>query len=89
MAEDQNQHKILTTSDNDDKKMIRREVEKQRRMQMSILCSSLRSSIPFDLIKVFNLLYFLFDFILFINMMLVIIHIIILYRSFHNIFLCF
>ncbi|XP_058751673.1 transcription factor bHLH125-like [Vicia villosa] len=51
MAEDQNQHKILNTLVNDEKKIIRREVEKQRRMQMSILCSSLRSSIPFHLIK--------------------------------------
>ncbi|KAK2458177.1 transcription factor bHLH118 [Trifolium repens] len=50
MAEE-NQHKILVTSDNDEKKIIRREVEKQRRMQMSILCSSLRSSLPLELIK--------------------------------------
>ncbi|CAJ2630121.1 unnamed protein product [Trifolium pratense] len=50
MAEE-NQHKILVPSDNDEKKIIRREVEKQRRMQMSILYSSLRSSLPSDLIK--------------------------------------
>jgi hypothetical protein len=60
MAEE-NQHKILVTSDNDEKKIIRREVEKQRRMQMSILCSSLRSSLPLELIKVFNL-FFIFCF---------------------------
>ncbi|XP_058751656.1 transcription factor bHLH36-like [Vicia villosa] len=51
MAEDQKQHKISTTLVNDEKKIIRKEVEKQRRMQMSILCSSLRSSLPFHLIK--------------------------------------
>ncbi|KAK7391101.1 hypothetical protein VNO78_19462 [Psophocarpus tetragonolobus] len=49
MAEE-NQHIILATSDNDEK-IIRREVEKQRRTYMSILCASLRSSLPFDLIK--------------------------------------
>ncbi|KAI5400624.1 transcription factor bHLH36 [Lathyrus oleraceus] len=51
MSEDQNQHNILNSLVNDEKKIIRREVEKQRRMQMSILCSSLRSSLPFHLIK--------------------------------------
>ncbi|KAL5069995.1 hypothetical protein RYX36_020882, partial [Vicia faba] len=51
MAEDQKEHKISTTLDSDEKKIIRREVEKQRRMQMSILCSSLRSSLPIHLIK--------------------------------------
>ncbi|CAK8573605.1 unnamed protein product [Lathyrus sativus] len=51
MSEDQNQHKILSTLVNDEKKIIRREIEKQRRMQMSILCSSLSSSLPFHLIK--------------------------------------
>ncbi|RDX89836.1 Transcription factor bHLH36, partial [Mucuna pruriens] len=50
MAE-QNQHIILAISDNDEKKIIRREVEKQRRTQMSILCASLRSLLPFELIK--------------------------------------
>ncbi|XP_027364729.1 transcription factor bHLH120-like [Abrus precatorius] len=50
MAEE-NQHIKLTTSDNDEKKIIRREVEKQRRTQMAILCASLRSSLPFELIK--------------------------------------
>ncbi|XP_058739917.1 transcription factor bHLH36-like [Vicia villosa] len=51
MAEDQKQHKISSTLVNDEKKIIRKEVEKQRRMQMSILCSSLSSSLPFHLIK--------------------------------------
>lgn len=50
MAEE-NQHIIFANSDNDEKKIIRREVEKQRRSQMSILCASLRSSLPFELIK--------------------------------------
>ncbi|KAL2324469.1 hypothetical protein Fmac_023527 [Flemingia macrophylla] len=50
MAEE-NQHIILATSDNDEKKIIRREVEKQRRTHMSVLCASLRSSLPFELIK--------------------------------------
>jgi hypothetical protein len=67
MAEE-NQHKILVTSENDEKKIIRRQVEKQRRMQMSILCSSLRSSLPLDLIKVFNLFYFLFLILITINL---------------------
>ncbi|KHN15700.1 Transcription factor bHLH120 [Glycine soja] len=47
----ENQHIILVTSDNDERKIIRREVEKQRRTNMSILCASLRSSLPFELIK--------------------------------------
>ncbi|TKY51228.1 dimerization protein [Spatholobus suberectus] len=51
MAEENQKHIILATSDNDEKKIIRREVEKQRRTHMSILCASLRSSLPFELIK--------------------------------------
>lgn len=63
MAEE-NQHIIFANSDNDEKKIIRREVEKQRRSQMSILCASLRSSLPFELIKVFfNLTSIFFSFI--------------------------
>ncbi|KAK7280033.1 hypothetical protein RJT34_25095 [Clitoria ternatea] len=50
MAEE-NEHLILTTSDNDEKKIIRREIEKQRRTYMSILCASLRSSLPLELIR--------------------------------------
>ncbi|XP_061373972.1 transcription factor bHLH118-like [Gastrolobium bilobum] len=50
MAEE-NHHNVLATSDNDEKKIIRREIERKRRKQMSILCSSLRSSLPFELIK--------------------------------------
>ncbi|XP_020205119.2 transcription factor bHLH118-like [Cajanus cajan] len=50
MAEE-NQHIILATTNNDEKKIIRREVEKQRRTHMSVLCASLRSSLPLELIK--------------------------------------
>lgn len=56
MAEE-NQRIASATSDNDEKKIIRREVERQRRTQMSILCASLRSSLPSELIKVFNFCY--------------------------------
>ncbi|KAI4347468.1 hypothetical protein L6164_008280 [Bauhinia variegata] len=52
------QHIILPTWENneasvgnDDKKIIRRENERERRMQMSTLCASLRSLLPFELIK--------------------------------------
>ncbi|KAK7359135.1 hypothetical protein VNO77_01082 [Canavalia gladiata] len=50
MAKEQ-QHIILSTSDNDEKKISRKVVEKQRRRQMSLLYESLRSSLPFELTK--------------------------------------
>jgi len=50
--DEENQHIILATSDNEKKKIIRREVEKRRRARMSVLGSTLRSSLPSELAKV-------------------------------------
>ncbi|KAI9112121.1 hypothetical protein K1719_017017 [Acacia pycnantha] len=46
-------HITLPSSDNndDEKKIIRRETERKRRQQMTTLCESLRSLLPFELIK--------------------------------------
>ncbi|CAJ1977129.1 unnamed protein product, partial [Sphenostylis stenocarpa] len=49
--DEENQRIMLAISDNDEKKIIRREVEKKRRTKMSALGSSLRSSLPLELIK--------------------------------------
>ncbi|MED6209528.1 hypothetical protein PIB30_055566 [Stylosanthes scabra] len=50
----ENQHIIFDDDDDEKKnmkKIIRREVERRRRTEMSTLCASLRSSLPFYLIK--------------------------------------
>ncbi|KAI9070583.1 hypothetical protein K1719_047454 [Acacia pycnantha] len=46
-------HITLPSSDNndDEKNIIRRETERKRRQQMTTLCESLRSLLPFELIK--------------------------------------
>ncbi|XP_054787889.1 transcription factor bHLH120-like isoform X2 [Prosopis cineraria] len=54
MSRGKKHHITLPSSDNnhdDEKKIIRRETERNRRLQMTSLCESLRSLLPFELIK--------------------------------------
>lgn len=55
MPSSENKNEETSVCD-DEKKIIRRETERKRRLQMTSLCKSLKSLLPFELIKVFPII---------------------------------